>query len=46
MIRNENCKNAWEVVENEETGELGFDKQIAGPFYALTSSLNTKLFLV
>ena len=43
MIRNENCKNVWEVVENEEAGQ-----QIAEPFYTLTSisSLDTKLFSV
>ena len=38
MIRSENFKNMWQVVQNEETGELGFDKQIAGPFYTLTST--------
>ena len=50
MTRSRNFKNVWEVVQNEETGELGFDKQIARSFYTLTgigiSSLDTKLFWV
>ena len=38
MIRSKNCKNVWEAARNEKTGYLGFDKQTAGLFYALTST--------
>ena len=45
MIRSTNFNNTWEVVQNEETGSLVFNKQIAGPFYTLTSIRSSHEFV-
>ena len=38
MIRGKNLKTVWQVVQNEETGQLELDKQIAASFYTVTGT--------